>query len=153
MSFLSAIQLAKLSGFSPIITTASLHNAPLLEALGATTVIDRKSPDLRNEILKAAKGSPIEFVYDAISEEDTESVGLDVLTPNGTLVIVLSPPKFDPTKYADKKVVDDIQANVHLPHLRALGVSLYKALPELLESGKVKVRRRNINGLGILLIV
>ena len=37
----SAIQLAKLSGFSPIIVTASLHHAEHLEALGATHVIDR----------------------------------------------------------------------------------------------------------------
>lgn len=116
-----------------------MHNAPLLESLGATSVVDRKAPDVRNEITQAAKGSPIEFVYDAISDEDTESVGLDVLAPNGTLAIVLAPPKVDLSKHTDKRIVDDIAGNVNLPHYRALGISLYKALSGLVESGKVKV--------------
>ena len=38
-----AIQCAKLSGFNPIITTASLHNEPLLLSLGATRVVERSS--------------------------------------------------------------------------------------------------------------
>ncbi|HEV7737525.1 MAG TPA: hypothetical protein VGO47_09170, partial [Chlamydiales bacterium] len=39
----SAIQLAKLSGFSPIATTASTHHTDYLKSLGATHVIDRKA--------------------------------------------------------------------------------------------------------------
>ena len=38
------IQFAKLSGFSPIITTASKHNETYLKSLGATHVIDRSIP-------------------------------------------------------------------------------------------------------------
>ncbi|KAG6811821.1 hypothetical protein H0H92_005680 [Tricholoma furcatifolium] len=37
----NVLQLAKLSGFSPIVTTASLSNAKYLKSLGATHVIDR----------------------------------------------------------------------------------------------------------------
>lgn len=136
---LSAIQLAKLSGFSSIITTASLHNASLLASLGATTIMDRKSPNVRDEITKAANGLPIDFVYDTISHEDTQNIGWDVLAPEGTLAVVVPPAKVDLAKYPGKKIVDDIHGNVNGPHLRALGVSLYKALPTLIEAGKLKV--------------
>lgn len=132
------IQLAKLSGFSSIITTASLHNTSFLESLGATVVIDRNARDVRSEIIKAAKGSPISVVYDAISLEETQSVGWDILSSQGTLILVL-PPTIDRAKYADKYVIDDIFANVNRPHLRTLGVSLYKALPALIETKKIKV--------------
>ena len=40
----SVIQLAKLSGFSPIITTSSLAHADYLKSLGATYVLDRNAP-------------------------------------------------------------------------------------------------------------
>ncbi|EKM48207.1 uncharacterized protein PHACADRAFT_77921, partial [Phanerochaete carnosa HHB-10118-sp] len=39
-----AIQFAKLSGFSLIITTGSLHNEAYLKSLGVTHVIDRTAP-------------------------------------------------------------------------------------------------------------
>ena len=39
-----AIQLAKLSGVSPIIITASLKSAELLKSYGATHVLDRSLP-------------------------------------------------------------------------------------------------------------
>ena len=42
-SYDAVIQLAKLSGFSPIITTASLKNTDFLKSLGATHVIDRNA--------------------------------------------------------------------------------------------------------------
>ncbi|KAF8510033.1 hypothetical protein JB92DRAFT_2728841 [Gautieria morchelliformis] len=41
-----AIQLARLSGFSPIVVTASLHNSDLAKSLGATHLIDRKMDDV-----------------------------------------------------------------------------------------------------------
>lgn len=86
----------------------------------------------------AAKGAPIEVVFDTISLQDTEAVGWDVLAPGGTLVQVQRP-TVDREKYPDKKIVDDIFGDVHQPHLRALGVSLYKALPHLIETGVIKV--------------
>ena len=133
-----AIQLAKLSGFSQIVTTASLHDAPFLESIGATAVVDRKASDLRIELIKAAKGGPIDFVFDAISLEETYNVAWDVLGPGGTLVLVLEA-TIDRAKYPDKKIVDDIAGNVYWPQRRTLGVSLYAALPKLIEAGAIKV--------------
>lgn len=115
-----------------------MHNAPFLESLGATAVVDRKVADVRAELTKAAKGAPIDVVYDAISLQDTQEVAWDVLAPSGTLVLVL-PPSVERAKYVNKKVVDDVFGNVHAPHLRALGVSLYKALPRLIETSAIKV--------------
>ena len=40
----TVIQLSKLSGFNPIITTASLHNTDALKEIGATHVLDRNLP-------------------------------------------------------------------------------------------------------------
>lgn len=115
-----------------------MHNASFLESLGATTVIDRKASDVGKEIANVTKDSHIDIVFDAISLEDTQNAGWDALAPNGTLV-VLSPLTVDLAKYSNKKAVDDIQGNVHTPRLRALGISLYKALPELIGTGKLKV--------------
>lgn len=136
-----AIQLARLSGFSSIIATSSLHNAPLLESLGATTIVDRKEADVQTEITKSAKGALIDVVFDAISDQDTQAVGWDVLAPGGTLILVTRRPTVDREKYSDKKVVDDVFGVLHAPHLRALGVSLCAALPRLIETSAIKVSR------------
>lgn len=136
--YVLAIQFAKLSGFSSIISTASMHNKPLLESLGASVVVDRNASNLKEEIAKAANGQPIDVVFDAVSLDDTQQLGWDILASNGTLVLVRSP-KIDRRKYADKKIVDDVFGSVYTPRLRSLGVSLYKALPGLIEAGKIKV--------------
>src|SRR5882757_10413545 len=84
-----AIQLARLSGFSPIITTASLHNAELLSSLGATHVLDRRlsTAALKDAVAKITS-APITLAFDAISLLDTQQSALDILTGGGTLIIV-----------------------------------------------------------------
>jgi len=131
-----AIQLAKLSGFSPIVTTASLHNADLVKSLGATHVIDRNS-DVVAEAKKVFSEPP-KLVYDAVSLEPTEVQALQVLAPGGTLILVL--PLVDAAKsiQGDKKAFN-VFGNVHVQ--RELGVSLYSKLTGLLESGKLKPNR------------
>lgn len=146
---LLAIQLAKLSGFSQIIATASLHNAPFLKSIGATTVVDRKAQNLQAEINKAVKGVPIDVVLDAISLEDTQSLAWDVLAPDGTLVLLLDA-TVDRSKYPKKMIVNDIYGSVHAPHLRALGVSLYAALPKLIETRAIKVRCTSFRSILVL---
>lgn len=46
------IQLARESGFYPIVTTASVRHHALLRSLGATHVLDRASPELSHQIEK-----------------------------------------------------------------------------------------------------
>lgn len=134
--------MAKLSGFSPIITTASLHNEPLLRSLGASHVLDRSlAPDeIKRELAKLTQGKPIEFVYDAISLADTEAIAYDVLAPGGVLVLVL--PDVIPAelkKEGDNKTVIQALGNVHLPQNRQVGVDLYAHLTEWLQTGKLVV--------------
>ncbi|TFY51473.1 hypothetical protein EVJ58_g10546, partial [Rhodofomes roseus] len=84
------VQLARLSGFSPIIATASPHNADFLRSLGVTHVLDRKLSleQLRAEIAKITK-EPLNIIYDAVSLPETQLAAYELLEPGGTLVLVL----------------------------------------------------------------
>lgn len=124
-----------MSGFSPIITTASLHNEALLKSLGATHVVDREA-DVVAEVKKIVN-SPIEIIYDAISEQSTQEQAWEILAPGGTLVLVLDP-TVDKTKYKDKHT-EHVFGNVQVPGNRALGASLYSKLTQLVEDGYIKV--------------
>ncbi|EJF58192.1 GroES-like protein [Dichomitus squalens] len=134
-----AIQAARLSKFSPIITTASPHNEALLKSLGATHVLDRSLPasTLAAEVAKIAGGKPVEFVYDAISLADTQALGYDVLAPGGVLFLTL-PVQIpeDKRKAGDKKIVN-VFGNVHSPENRQLGVEQYSRLTEWLKTGAI----------------
>ncbi|OJA21242.1 hypothetical protein AZE42_02527 [Rhizopogon vesiculosus] len=85
-----AIQLARLSGFYPIIATASPSNEKLVKSYGATHFFDR---NLSGNQLKAAiskvTDSPIRIVYDAISLPETQHIGWELLAENGTLILTL----------------------------------------------------------------
>ncbi|KAF7326491.1 Dehydrogenase azaJ [Mycena venus] len=74
-----ALQLARLSGFSPIITTASLKHESFLKSLGATHVINRSLPD--TEVVKAvaALAPTLSVVFDTISTNETVTLGFEIL--------------------------------------------------------------------------
>ncbi|KLO04681.1 GroES-like protein [Schizopora paradoxa] len=139
------LQLLKLSGFSTIITTASLHNADFLKSLGATHVIDRKA-DLVSEARKILDG-PIDIVYDTVSSKELQAQSLDLVAPGGQVISTLYL-QVDKADYPDKNITE-IFANFHLPNMRALGVSLYGKLRDLLASGALKPNRVEVlpNGL------
>ncbi|KAL5486253.1 hypothetical protein ACEPAI_7299 [Sanghuangporus weigelae] len=143
-----AIQLAKLSGFSPIIATASLHNTDLLKSIGATHVIDRNGPDVSAEIKKVLNSAPLEIVFDAASRAEQESWSL--VAPSGTLIsVVLVEIDKNSENYKDKTVINTIFGSVYNPDLREMGVSLYSQLTGLLERGTIKPNRVEVlpNGL------
>ncbi|KAF8975900.1 GroES-like protein [Cyathus striatus] len=85
-----AIQLARFSGFSPIITTASKKHEPFLKSLGVTHLIDRFIPlsSLNSEVAQITS-QPIKFVYDAISLPETQQAGYDLIAEGGKIVLVL----------------------------------------------------------------
>ncbi|KAH9481166.1 Dehydrogenase azaJ [Psilocybe cubensis] len=86
------IQLAKLSGFSPIITTASVKNSDSLKTFGATHVLDRNlSADALREEISKITSKPIQYVYDSISFGPTQQIAFDILSPGGRVVYVLQP--------------------------------------------------------------
>ena len=140
-----AIQIAKLAGYSPIITTASPHNTTLLTSLGATHVLDRSLPAsaILSKLPELTAGKPIELVYDAISLAETEALGYDVLAPGGTLIIVLDDViPAEKKQTSDNKRVVHSHGAVHWPQNRAIGAEFFKRLSEWLRTGVIVVRIR-----------
>ncbi|EJD07038.1 GroES-like protein [Fomitiporia mediterranea MF3/22] len=140
------IQFARLSGFSPIITTASLHNSEFLKSLGANYVVDRKA-DVPAKVKEILGDTLVELVYDSVSEKDTQPQAWEVLSPGGTLVLVRRDVHVDKNK--GKTVIDTIFADFHGPELRQFGASLQSKLTRLLENGTIKPNRVEVlpNGL------
>lgn len=131
-----AIQLAKLSGFSPIISTASKHNETYLKSIGATHVLDRNEP-LSNAV-KEVTSAPIKFIFDAVALSDTQNAAYEVLAPGGILVHVL-PLDIDKSKISGGKVTTMAASDVQAEAQRTAGIALYKNLAALLEAGEIKV--------------
>ncbi|KZP32286.1 GroES-like protein [Athelia psychrophila] len=137
-----AIQLAKLSGFSPIITTASLHNAAYLESLGATHVLDRHlhSAALKKAVASITKLS-FDIVYDSLSLPDTQKVAYEILSANGTLVLVLPSSVGEPT---DGKKVKNTVGSPFVPGNEEIIAGLYANLESYLGSGVIQANRVEI---------
>ncbi|KAA1467076.1 GroES-like protein [Dentipellis sp. KUC8613] len=88
-----ALQLLRLSGFSPVIATASAHNEAYVRAAGATHFVDYKvTPygELASAVARIA-GAPVAVVYDAIGSEETQRAGWGLLGDGGALVCVSEP--------------------------------------------------------------
>ncbi|PCH39331.1 GroES-like protein [Wolfiporia cocos MD-104 SS10] len=136
------IQLAKLAGFSPIITTASAHNAQYLLDLGATHVINRQLPDrvIRAHVSRIAP-APIKTIYDAVSHPETQNLAYDLLAEGGCLVIVLAN-SVDENKRQDNKRIVNASGSTHAPPSnRVLGRSLYASLSALLDEDAIQPNR------------
>ncbi|RDB29126.1 Zinc-type alcohol dehydrogenase-like protein C2E1P3.01 [Hypsizygus marmoreus] len=136
-----AIQLAKASGFSPIITTSSLKHADYLKSLGATEVIDRHTPlsGLAAEIKKVTD-LPIRYVFDAISTKETQQAGHDLLTSGGHLVVTLNP---NLAKSDDINVVQ-VLGILRLPQNFVLLKDMYSRLTASLEEGVIQPNRYEV---------
>ncbi|KZT67311.1 GroES-like protein [Daedalea quercina L-15889] len=132
------IQLAKLSGFGPIITTASLRNAEWLQKLGATHVLDRNIPlDMLETELKKITPEPFKVIYDAVASPETQNFAYGLLAPGHTLAVVMPVAVKEELKVPEKKAYWMV-ASFFLPQNRKVGVSLYSKLTALLEEGAIK---------------
>ncbi|KAJ3512077.1 hypothetical protein NLJ89_g3734 [Agrocybe chaxingu] len=143
-----AIQLAKLSGFSPIITTASLKHADFLKSLGATHTFDRNlSLDaLKAGVEAATSGKLIKIVYDAISIEATQEAGISLLAPGGQLVLVL----FPKVKAQDNKTVFTVASALRLPsNVEILETLYHEKVAGFLERGVIKPNRVEVLSQGL----
>ncbi|KIM40699.1 hypothetical protein M413DRAFT_11538 [Hebeloma cylindrosporum] len=141
------IQLAKLSGFSPIITTASSKHADNLKSLGAKAVFDRdlSASDLAKEIKKLTN-EPIKFVYDAVSSKATQETGIELLASGGQLAIV-GPVS---AEVDEGKSVVAVLGLSRLPHNIELVETLYHdKIAGFLEKGIIKPNKVEVlpNGL------
>ena len=136
-----AIQLARLSKFTNIITTASVHNKEFLESLGATHVVNRKldHSELIGQI-RAISNDPIKVVYDSIGEKDTQDIGFDLVADDGTLLLALFS-VIDPKKLATSpnKKVYTIAGPMGQPGYETLDSELFDVLSPLIGSGDIKV--------------
>ncbi|KAI0071248.1 GroES-like protein [Panus rudis PR-1116 ss-1] len=138
-----AIQFARLSGFSPIIVTASLKHTERLKSFGATHVLDRSLPfdQQAAEIRKITK-TPIPYIYDGIGGADTQKFGYDLLAPGGTLIdVMFATPEFKEATAADtnsgKRLVWT-HGGFNYKYFEELGSEFVPMLPELLEKGEIR---------------
>lgn len=128
-----AIQVARMAGFSTIVTSSSLKHADYLKSLGATHVIDRAG-DVTSEAAKILSGGVTDYVYDAIADETTTKISANLTSDNGVLISV---GPLDEKEVG--KSVRTVSAFGSLHMYRNLGGSLTAALPGLLENGDIKV--------------
>ncbi|KZV75002.1 GroES-like protein [Peniophora sp. CONT] len=136
-----ALQLAKLSGFSPIITTASAHNAEYCKAAGATHVVDYHAvpySELDRTVAEITK-EPIKVVYDAVSTPESQPAALALLASGGGMVVT-GPSQVGTvnTRVADGKLVVMATGNVNEVLKREFTNEMYEALPVLLRDGHIK---------------
>ncbi|KAG1851617.1 chaperonin 10-like protein [Suillus subalutaceus] len=145
---LYAIQLARLSGFYPIITTASPSNEELVRKYGATHFFDR---NLSGKEVKAAiskiTDSAIGIVYDAISLPETQSVAWELLANDGTLVLTL-PASVKEDEGKGRKVISTF-AGPHDPQNEELCSSSWAVVEKWLSEGTIQPNKYEVlpNGL------
>lgn len=139
-SVCAAIQLAALSGLSPIITTVSPRHNALVTSLGVTHPLDRNLDEaaLTGSIRSITAGKTLRYVLDTISLSDTQAFGYRVLADadGGSLLVTLPSAVTDEDKAKGKKV--NILNPVVFDHIPFV-LEMYVHLPELLEKGNFKV--------------
>ncbi|KAB5588209.1 hypothetical protein CTheo_8349 [Ceratobasidium theobromae] len=132
-----AIQLARIAGFSPIVTTASAQHSDYLKSLGATHVLDRNADA---KTIQSVFSTPVSLVYDSISAPTTQSVAYDVLTtpslvPGAHLAVVTPLNDQIKAKNADEKVsVNQLFGSSHM--FRDLSVPFWRSIGEWIKQGK-----------------
>ncbi|KAJ7151423.1 GroES-like protein [Mycena crocata] len=131
-----AIQLAVLSGFEVITTSSPAHFA-YVKSLGATAVIDRSAPDAAVQIL-AATGDAVKYAIDAISSPETQLLGVQVVQPQGALVILQPPTPEAKTAAEAKGVTLSLR---HGPHGRYFDERLWDVVEGYVERGVIKFNR------------
>ncbi|KAI0057355.1 GroES-like protein [Artomyces pyxidatus] len=147
-----AIQLAKLSGFGPIITTASPRNEAYCKAAGATHVIDYNTVPYAElpAAVRAITGGPVPFVYDAISSSESQKASWEILAPGGSVVITLTPEVGKPGAEAeDGKRTVWVFGLVHQEENQEVGGRMYAKLTEFMATGALKPNKVELvpNGL------
>lgn len=131
--------MAKLSGFSPIITTASQSYEASLKALGATHVLDRSQP-ITEAQLKGISSKPIKYIFDGISTPETQKQGFDILAPGGKQIVVLEPESFwEQDGKKQVKTAIHVLGKKALPEHYDLMKELYRNFTALLERGDIRV--------------
>ncbi|KAH7334797.1 chaperonin 10-like protein [Rhizoctonia solani] len=131
------LQLARIAGFSPIVTTASAQHTDFLKSLGATHVFDR---NVDAKTIQSAFSTPVSLVVDSISVDSTQSLAYDVLTtpspvPGAHLALVLPLVDSLKEKNADSKVtIHEVYGSSHT--FRDLSVPFWQSVGQWIKDGK-----------------
>ncbi|KAJ6576890.1 chaperonin 10-like protein [Mycena vulgaris] len=140
-----AIQLLKLSGFSPIVADASARHAAHLTSLGATHVIDRADTPLTAPALSAVfqaltstAGDDVKTVFDTLGSAEALQAGYDLMAPGGTLVTV---DMNTVTEITPDKHFLNVLGTPHPPGPREFGRLLWASLPGLVADGLIVPNR------------
>ncbi|CAE6463478.1 unnamed protein product [Rhizoctonia solani] len=137
-----AIQLARIAGFSPIVTTASAQHNDFLGSLGATHVFDR---DVDAKTVQSAFSTPVALVVDSISQASTQELAFEVLTTPSSvqgahLAIVLPPADSVKEKNSgDKITVHNIFGSSH--QFRDLSVPFWQTVGQWIKDEKLVPNR------------
>lgn len=135
---LPVIQLAKMSGFSPIITTSALKHTEYLKGLGATHVIDRYlSFSGLQHAVERITSAPINVIYDTVSIRETQEGAWKLLAPQGRLVLTL--PSVIDKHPGDRREIVLTNGNPHLEENWETGRQLWMQLNRWLEKGDIRV--------------
>ncbi|KAF7789620.1 hypothetical protein EIP86_000566 [Pleurotus ostreatoroseus] len=137
------IQFARLSGFSPIITTASPKNTTLLKSLGATHVLDRNlsGEAFASAVREILAGKQLHVVFEGASDATILRAAFDLLAPGGKLVACQNGGQnLTPEQHAnkEKQVIFPLGSPSYSDDRHRVCVSLYKHLPELFDTGIIK---------------
>ncbi|KAG9091920.1 hypothetical protein FRC06_000325 [Ceratobasidium sp. 370] len=131
------IQLARIAGFSPIVTTASVQHTEFLKSLGATHVFDR---NVDAKTLQEAFAGPVSLVLDAISVLSTQKLAVEVLTksptaPGAHFAGVLPLDASLQKELEGKVTVNNIFGSSHA--FKDLSVPYWQVLSRWIEEGKI----------------
>ncbi|EIW80733.1 GroES-like protein [Coniophora puteana RWD-64-598 SS2] len=135
-----AIQFAHNASFSPIITTASLHNSGVLRGIGATHVLDRSlSAERVVEAVETITGKKegVTYVFDAVAFPETQRAGLTLLAKGGKMVVTTSP-VVQPEEGSGKEVIFVRGAFQFNPIHEEFGREFLSFWPGLVERGELK---------------
>ncbi|KZV65633.1 GroES-like protein [Peniophora sp. CONT] len=136
------LQLLKLSGFSPIVATASSSNEAYCKRAGATHVIDYKTTPyetLPSKIAELLNGAPLALAYDAISVPESQKASWAAIAPGSKLAIVLpSALEDDPERTNSGKTMVMALGVMKMGENYEFAKRVLKLLPGLLESGDAK---------------
>jgi len=162
-----AIQLARLSGFSKIVTSASPSHKEFLQKIGGenTVVLDRHEAKVEDYV-QALDGLPIRTIFDSISDEDTQKLGVQVfqasLNPDSKFLdfdpklIITGGPNDKAVALGEtsstKITISNVMAMGSAPHHRVVSEPLMKNLSKWLENeeffpNRVQVVKGGLKGL------
>ncbi|RKL29185.1 hypothetical protein BFJ72_g12094 [Fusarium proliferatum] len=100
----AVVELAKLAGIGQIIAVAGSQNEEKLKAVGATHVIDRRAPDVLDQI-RAIAGDELIFAVDTVNPGLGQELGIAALSnqKKGTLITLRRPDgDFDAARIGSK---------------------------------------------------